>query len=471
MTAIGPTLATPSAARPASTRPLSASAALPQHPPTGTHPHLVLAALWAGGALAVALWWHNTFAVTGLGQLLTNAGRITGLLAGYGAAVLLLLMARVPWLEHGVGADRLARWHSSGGRYMVSLAVAHTLLIVWGYAVTAHTDVVSQTQTLLLSYPDVMMATVALALLVMVGAVSARAARRRLRHETWYHLHLYTYLAVALAFSHQFATGAEFVNDARARWAWGAMYVGVAVLLLWFRVVTPVRRALRHQLRVVEVQRHTPQVVSVYLTGRRLHELGAVSGQFFRWRFLTRELWWSANPYSLSAAPRHGLLRITVKDLGDHSRALRHLKPGTRVLAEGPYGALTAARRTQQKVLLVAGGVDVTVVRALFESLPGGPGDVTVIYRASRESDLVLRDELDAIAAERGSRVHYVTGRRHEWGRNQPLTPSHLRTLVPDIAAHDVYLCGPEGMQESLKRSLRAVGVPRSRIHAEEFAF
>ncbi len=151
--------------------------------------------------------------VYGFGDWLTNAGRITGLLAGYAIVVLLALMARVPALERGVGTDRLARWHAMGGRYTVSLAVAHTLLIIWGYAVTAHTNVVHQTRSLITSYPDVLMATVAVLLLVAVGIASARAARRRLRYETWHFIHLYTYLAIALAFSHQFSTGADFVSQ------------------------------------------------------------------------------------------------------------------------------------------------------------------------------------------------------------------------------------------------------------------
>src|SRR6201996_3065449 len=50
--------------------------------------------------------------------------------------------ARLPPLERGVGADRLARWHAMGGRYTVCLVVPHATLIVWGYAVTAHTNVV-----------------------------------------------------------------------------------------------------------------------------------------------------------------------------------------------------------------------------------------------------------------------------------------------------------------------------------------
>src|ERR1700733_10621712 len=112
-------------------------------------PGAVLAVIAAGAAGTLFLWWHGTPSLHGFGDWLTNAGRITGLLAGYGVVVLVALMARIPPLERGIGADKLARWHSMGGRYVVSLVAAHGLLIVWGYAVTAHTDVISQTGTLL----------------------------------------------------------------------------------------------------------------------------------------------------------------------------------------------------------------------------------------------------------------------------------------------------------------------------------
>src|SRR5450432_4790991 len=155
----------------------------------GVRPDLLLAGLTLGAALVVLLWWHDTPAtIHTFGDWLTNAGRVTGLLAGYLIMILLLLMARVPALERGIGADRLARWHSMGGRYTVLLSVAHTLLIIWGYAVTAHESLVSQTGALLTKYADVMMATVALGLLVLVGVVSMRIARARMRYETWYHL-------------------------------------------------------------------------------------------------------------------------------------------------------------------------------------------------------------------------------------------------------------------------------------------
>ncbi len=440
-------------------------------PPGLRVPAGVALSVIAFGAVAVlALWWRDTPAVRGLGDWLTNAGRITGLLAGYAIVVLLMLMARVPALERGVGTDRLARWHAMGGRYTICLAVAHTLLIIWGYAVTAQMGLVHQTSTLLTTYPDVLMATVAVGLLVGVGVASARAARRRLSYETWHFIHLYTYLAVALAFSHEFSTGADFVNNKPERWLWSMMYVIVGAALLWYRVIMPVHAFIRHDLRVAAVERESADVVSVYITGRDLHVLRAEAGQFFRWRFLTRGLWWAANPYSLSAPPRSDLLRITVKIAGAHSAALLALRPGARVLAEGPSGGFTAARRRQRKVLLLAGGVGITPLRTLFETLPGAPGDIILAYRTATPNDLVLRRELDWIAGQRGAVVHYLVGPpRH--GANDHLSAPRLARLVPDIGERDVFLCGPEPMMAAAERSLRQLGVPRRHIHIESFVF
>jgi predicted ferric reductase len=325
-----------------------------------------------------------------------------------------------------------------------------------------------------LTYPDVLMATVGLGLFVLVGVTSARAARKRLRYETWHLLHLYTYLAVALSFAHEFATGADF-TDARVRVLWAGLYIVVGSLLIWYRLVTPLVNLARHTLRVVAVVPHRRGVVSVVLGGRNLDRLDARAGQFFRWRFLNRELWSAANPYSLSAAPRSDQLRITVKTAGTHSAALGRLRPGTRVLAEGPYGAFTgdheersAVGRRTGKVLLIGVGIGITPVRSLFESIAAAPGGLTLLYRARTARDLVLRDEIEHIAHARGARVHYLVGSRRSQGH---LSVAQLSRLVPDLAEHEVYLCGPDMLVGGLARDLRRAGVTRSAIHFESFTF
>ncbi|MGQ5593227.1 ferredoxin reductase family protein [Streptomyces sp. ESR1.13] len=427
----------------------------------------LLAAAWAGGIAVLALWWRDTGAVVGVAGWLTGAGRITGLLCGYMCAVLVALMARVPWVESRVGSDRAARWHASAGRWTIGLLLAHVLLIVLGYAAQAQVGALKELGTIVFDLPDMLKATAGALILLVVGYTSVRAVRRRMRYETWYHLHLLTYAAVFLGFSHQLAVGAEFVAHAPARAAWYTLYTGVACLVLYFRVLTPLRLNLRHRIRVEAAVREAPGVHSVWLRGRRLDRLGARPGQFLRWRFLTRGMWGASHPYSLSALPRDDLMRITVKTLGDHSAAVADLHPGTRVWAEGPYGALTAARRSRRKVLLIAGGTGITPLRTLFETLPAAPGDLTLLYRARTPEELALSEELEAIAAARGARLVYVLNDPD--GSRARITADRLRATVPDVERHDVYLCGPRGLSLAVYDALRDAGVPTVRIHHESF--
>ncbi|MCI3244314.1 ferredoxin reductase family protein [Streptomyces spinosisporus] len=440
-------------------RTVSAAPAAPRSPAGA-----VLALLWAGVAAVLAVWWVDTGSVVGTAGVLTGAGRIAGLLCGYSCAVLVGLMARVPLLERRVGSDRVARWHAMAGRYTVCLLVAHIVLILLGYAAQDSASVWHETVTVILDYPEMLKATAGTVILFAVGITSARAVRRRTGYEFWYYVHLLTYAAVFLAFGHQLALGNDLSGNSLATAAWYALYLGVAALVLWFRILAPVRLNLRHRLRVESVHREAPGVFSVVVRGRDLDELGAQAGQFFRWRFLGAGLGWTSTPYSLSAPPRRDLMRITVKALGDHSAAVALLRPGTRVWAEGPYGSLTADRRTAPKSLLIAAGVGITPLRALFETLPG---EVTLLYRARTAEDLALGGELEAIARWRGAQVRYALNGPD--GSRPDLSPQALRANFPDLAGHDVYICGPHGFARDLYAALCAAGVPDRRIHHESF--
>jgi ferredoxin-NADP reductase len=220
---------------------------------------------------------------------------------------------------------------------------------------------------------------------------------------------------------------------------------------------------------VDNVIQEAPGVVSIVMMGHHLDELQPEAGQFFRWRFLTKSGWWQSHPYSLSAPPHPRLLRITVKELGDHSGELQHIRKGTRVFAEGPYGAFTAHRQRRRKVLLLAGGIGITPLRALLETLPGDPGDLTLVYRVNRDDEIVFRRELDLLAEQRGARVIYIVGAP---GSNaDPFVGDRLAAYVPGLRSHDVFLCGPPGFTAAATTALRAANVPARHIHSEQFAF
>jgi len=428
-----------------------------------------LAVIALGGAAVIGLWLANnpgrglhTFA-----DRLTAAGRISGLFGTYLVLVQVVLMARLPWLDRWIGTDRLAGWHRSNGQYTIGMLLAHAVLITWGYAAQDRLSLIHEAGKLMRSYPDVLAATVALGMLVVVGLTSARAARRHLRYETWYFVHLYTYIAIALSFSHQLATGNEFITHPANRALWAALFIATFGLLILYRVVVPVRDAFRYQLRVASIRTESADAVSVYVTGRNLERMRAEAGQFFRWRFLDRTSWWEAHPFSLSAAPNPEFLRITAKGVGDHSEAIRDLRVGTRVMAEGPYGNLTPRRRTRRRVALIAGGVGITPLRALVEAMPASPGDITLLYRAGAQRDVLFRDELDQLAQARGIEVRYLLGPRDK--RPSPLSGRRLLQLLPDITQRDIYVCGPPGMMDAATKSLRSLGIRRSQIHSERF--
>jgi ferredoxin-NADP reductase len=434
--------------------------------PAVVHALAGLAGLGLGVTLALGVSAESLGSLRAPGGLATAAGRLTGLAAAYAMVVVVVLVARFGPLERAVGQDRLVRWHRKLGPWPLYLLVAHATLITVGYARAAHDGVLHQLGQLLWTYPGVLAAAVGGAALIAAGVTSYRLARRRMAYETWWSVHLYTYLALFLSFSHQVDTGASFVGHPVATFWWTALWVGTLALVLASRVGLPVWRSLRHRLVVESVVPEGPDTFSVILRGRRLHRLPVAGGQFFQWRFLRRGLWWQAHPYSLSAAPASRHLRITIKRLGDHSATLARLRPGTRVAIEGPYGAFTADAGRTRRALLVGAGVGITPVRALLEELPEDV-DVTVVLRGSTPADLVLHDEVADLVARRGGRLHALAGPRDR----HPLDRDALTALVPDIARRDVYVCGPEPFQDALLAAASAAGVPTAHLHHESFAF
>ncbi len=427
---------------------------------------LVLA-LFAGNAAAIVWLWYdggNIIDVDDQAELVTSLARITGLLGAYLALVQVLLLARLPWLERLIGFDRLTIVHRWNGFASISLVCLHTVLSVWGYALLDDVSLWHEVGTLLGSgaYAGMVTATVGTALLVVVTLTSLSIARRRLSYEWWYVVHLSAYAGIALAWFHQIPTGNELALDEVAAWYWRGLYLATLVLLVVFRFAVPIANAFRFRLRVAHVVPEGGGVVSLKIVGSGLERLDARAGQFFLWRFLAPGRWWEAHPFSLSEAPRDDSLRITAKAVGDFTRNLPSIEPGTRVVAEGPFGVFTRDVRHREKALLIAGGIGITPIRALLDELDG---DVVVLYRVLRESDAIFRDEL----RRAGARVEVIVGDHASDGADL-LSPGHLRELVPDVVERDVYVSGPPEMVDVIASNVRKAGVPRRQVHMERFA-
>ncbi len=432
-------------------------------------PLFMVAAVFANVVAITVGWvqhggWPPDF---GTASLFTAIGQITALLGTFAALVQVLLVARVPGLDGRFGMDRLVRWHRVVGFSLVVGLVVHVVATSIGWAAGDGRGFMAEFIGLNQDHASVILASIATALLGLVAVSSMRFARKSLSREAWFFIHLLSYLMVGLSFPHIVQVGSDFDHHRWTTYYWVALYGFVIVAVLWHRLGNPVRNHRRHRFILSDARAEAPGVMSLRVTGTKFDHFNVRPGQFVTLRFLHDSWRHRAHPYSISGIDAESF-RVTVKALGDDSARVGNIAKGTRVIVEGPYGAFTDRARVERKVLLIAGGIGITPIRMLFEHLPGDSGDITLLYRASSATDVVFRRELDAIARVRGHRVHYIVGARDS--HPELFDADTLRALVPDVAAHDVYLCGPTDMVASAVTGLRRAGVPRRRIHAEDFS-
>ncbi|QAY71371.1 ferredoxin reductase family protein [Xylanimonas protaetiae] len=438
------------------------------------------AVVWVTSLVVAVTWLHGgglASLAAGGGEAVTALGRLAGLTSANLLLYQVLLMARVPVFERGLGRDALVRAHRTTGFWSFWLLLAHVFLVTVGYAATGGVGAWTQLWDFVVTYPGMLLATAGSVLLVAVVALSVRAARRRLRYESWHLLHLYAYLGVGLAVPHQLWNGGDLLVSLPLTVYWWTLWALALACVLAFRVAVPLVRSARHQLRVAAVTPDGDRGLRVLLTGRRLERLGTRAGQHFVFRFLDGPGWTRGHPFSVALAPGPHGLALAVRVVGDGTSRLATLRPGTRVLVEGPFGTMTGESRRARHLLMLGAGAGVAPLVALLQEQPWAGGEATLVTRDSRPDDALLTGPLAELVERRGLRWFRLDGPRAPQGPAWlPAAygawsgPELLRGVVGrDLGDHDVYLCGPLPWMDAVRRDLAALRVPAARIHAESF--
>lgn len=420
-----------------------------------------------GGAAQVSDWPSAMNALS----------RLTALVGTDLLLIHMLLVARVPWIDRFYGHDKATLAHKRLGKPVLYLVIAHFAASLAEFTIANAENIWSTFLWLVFEVPDMLTAFIALATMVTVVITSLNFARRKISYEAWFIVHLLSYASVLLAVPHVFSAGTDVAGKPVATIFWISLYLFVAVNIIWYRVLLPIIKNARTSLIIAHVESAASDSVSIYLTGKQLAKLKGQAGQFYLLRVLTRKQWWRPHPFSMSAAPNDSFVRFTIGNRGDDTALLMDAKPGTRVFLEGPYGVFTEARRTKERVVLIASGIGIPPIRALAESMAARPGDATIVYRVRNENDAALLDEIRKIAERRSMTLHVVAGPRganDSWLNEDPSglpDQARLTLMAPWVAESDVYVCGPQSWTESVIKSLRRAGTPEEQIHAEEYAW
>lgn len=418
-------------------------------------------------------WWAHSGAMllSGGASMYISLGRITGLLGVYAMLWQMILVGRVKWVETIFGLDKMVILHRSSGFMTVVLLSMHGVFLVVGYAMRRQVGWFSQFMSFATAWEEVIGGIIGHALFILIAITSINFARRHVKYEWWYLIHLTTYLAIFLSFSHQLEVGGDFITNFSVYY-WYFLYIFFLGNFAFYRFLLPIYSYFRFDFRVEKIVNETASTISIYITGKNIGDFKYQAGQFAILRFLTKDMWSEAHPFSFSKGPG-GSLRFTVKALGDHTKEIKNLKSGTRVVLDGPHGVFTSKLAQSEHVLLIAGGVGITPLRALVGQFFKEKKNVTLLYGNRNQAEIIFKNEFDsACKIQPTFKVNYVLSQDDSWsGEKGKIDVEKIKRLALNCTACDVFVCGPKLMMESVVRALEEIGVSKKRIHFEKFAW
>lgn len=434
-----------------------------------------LAAILLLANLAVIFWgwWagsHGLFSSDTAGLLLAF-GRLTGLLSVFCVLLEFVLIGRPVWLEKFFGHDKLAYFHHLNGFLALFFILVHPVLLAFSYAMDAKTSFWLQMVDFFQNFEGVAAATVAVFLFLAVVVLSIKLIRRHFRYEAWFLVHLLTYLAVILAFSHQLEIGGDLLGNKLFSAYWTGLYLVVFANFLVFKLIVPLYNFTRFRFEVAKVEQETEDTFSIQISGKNPAKFRMKAGQFLIIRFLQKGFWWEAHPFSVSQRNLDGSFRITIKKLGDFTSRISELNPSAKVFIEGPFGTFTPREEKNCKYLFIAGGVGITPIISILREVCDCH-DSILLYAAKKQNQLIFHDELRELGSKYKFPIHFIISDEPDFrGEQGQINLEKLRKLVPDLKDREIYLCGPRPMTAALMKIFSELGIPTGQIHYEKFSF
>ncbi len=420
-------------------------------------------------AATIGIWWLGSgvlFSVSQGGTLIA-LGRLAGLLLELTILLQVILMGRITFIEQTFGHDKLNKLHRLVGYSVLVLFFAHPLFLIFGYSQLNQTSLIAQFLDFFKNYEDVFRAVVGWLMFITIIGVTI-TLRKKIRYETWYFIHLLVYVAIALVFGHQ--TQTADVSFGKPLYYWLVLnFAGFGIMLL-YRFGKPLYQSFKYKFKVERISQEAPDIYSIYITGKDLNKFKFRAGQFANLNFIGFGLWFT-HPFSFSQAPGHDQLRFSVKALGDFTNKVASIKPGTRIIVDGPLGLFTASQAQTDKYLFIAGGIGITPIRALIEEQLKNNRDMVLLYANKTLASTAFKTEIEQL----GIKTTYVLSSDEslQLGHIEHgyINSEKIKSLIPDYLEREVYLCGPPVMMTALITELEKLGIQKKYIHFEKFSY
>ncbi|TVQ53969.1 MAG: hypothetical protein EA377_06705 [Phycisphaerales bacterium] len=262
----------------------------------------------------------------------------------------------------------------------------------------------------------------------------------------------------------------------------GVLVVGAIALLIHTRLVRP-WLARRRPWRVADVRRETPRIWTLTLQSDSEHGLRFLPGQCVWLTIDESPFSFQQHPFTISSTAAESIqsppvrtFEVTIKELGDFTRQIGKVKPGSRAFVEGPYGTSVMDPEAKSPAVFIVGGIGVTPAICMLRTLRDlqRQRPLLLLYATRTVDGAAFENELACMKNEMDLNVvRLVEEPPDGWtGESGRFSAEILERVVkPPFDRDDTqyFICGPDSMMDLAELTLRDRGVSAVQIHSERF--
>ncbi len=382
-----------------------------------------------------------------------------------------VLSGRFKSISNGIGMDVTMRFHQVMARTALFFAVLHPFLYQGSPSGGKRPWDPTRQLTITTDFSDLSTGIAAYLILPCLVLLSIGRTQLDYKYETWRLIHGIGALLIAVLLLHHTVYAGRYGSQPVMTWLWFAM-TGVSVgSLLYVYLLVPLRDKAR-AWRVTSVTRLTPKQWELTVAPEKHSGLDYKAGQFVWLNVGHSSFSMRENPFSICSAPVAGLdVSFMIKELGDFTRTIGQIKPGTVAYLDGPYGSLSVDDRNEPGVALIAGGVGLAPLLGILRQMrqTGDPRKVKLIYGNRMADQIAYREELDMEDV-----IHVLSEPTEAWRGETGFIDASLidRVFSTDEFREWVFvMCGPAIMMDIVEDRLIYRGTPSHRILSERFDY
>lgn len=223
---------------------------------------------------------------------------------------------------------------------------------------------------------------------------------------------------------------------------------------------------------IIDKQQETSEVFTLVLEAVG-EQPSFIAGQYLTVRLKDHEPL-EGKCYSISSSPLDTRIVLTIKSMGQFSRALLAHSIGDTLTTSAPYGFFYPEEPFPSHLIFIAGGVGIAPIFSIIRTLcvKRDHPHMTLLYSNKSQKDIIFNEKLNTFAYPHSKlRIHHFMTREDvpesEFVHNGRITQEFLSTLPQNDA--NIFICGSTDFTKTIWAYEKAIGVPQNKIYTEAF--